>query len=102
MFYVVGDLVKKYADNHAEDSVEQIVESINGECQGMLDKIKGGFIIETEIEHEERCKEKSKEEKPVIVDLGSRGRIFVNRYWSMKNRIPFIEIARKWGNIISE
>lgn len=102
MFYVVGDLVKKYADNHAEDSVEQIVESINGECQSMLDKIKGGFIIETEIEHEERCKEKSKEEKPVIVDLGSRGRIFVNRYWSMKNRIPFIEIARKWGNITSE
>ena len=102
MFYVVGDLVKKYADNHAEDSVEQIVESINGECQGMLDKIKGGFIIETEIEHEERCKEKSKEEKTVIVDLGSRGRIFVNRYWSMKNRIPFIEIARKWGNITSE
>ena len=102
MFFVVRDFVNKYVDNHAEDSVEQIVDSINGECQGMLDKIKGGFIIETEIEHEERCKEKSKEEKTVIVDLGSRGRIFVNRYWSMKNRIPFIEIARKWGNITSE
>lgn len=99
MLEVVRDLVQKYAESHVEDDVEKIVNDINKECQGMLRDITGGFIVETEETHMERCKDKK--EKPVIVDLGNRGKIFVNRYWNGKSRDSFIknEAVKKWGAI---
>ena len=102
MLEVVRDLVKRYADNHAEDTAEGVVANINEGCQSKLKEITGGFIVETEESHIERCKDKK--EKPVIVDLGNRGIIYVNRYWNGKSRKSFIEIAadKGWGNIKQE
>lgn len=115
MLEVVRDLVQKYADEHAEDSIAKIVEDINNRCkegtdkvEGMLDKINPHFVVETEAMRNKRFDEMgrggSDADHPVIVDLGNRGKIYINRNWKANNREPFIMIAEDngWGKITEE
>ena len=102
MLDVVRDLIQKFAESHEQDSVDKIVEDINAKCQGMLDKINSNFVIETEASHTARWEKREAVDKhPVIVDLGGRGKIYVNRYWDHRNREDFIRIAKdnNWGVI---
>lgn len=115
MLEVVRDLIQKYADEHAEDSIEKIVEDINKGCkegtdnvEGMLEKINPHFVVETKNMRNKRLDEMgrvgSNGKNPVSVNLGNRGEIYVNRNWNANNRDSFIQIAeaKGWGRITKE
>lgn len=101
MMNTVRNMVKKYADAHPAETADGIMNVFNEVCNDNDFKITNDFILETEAMRSERMAQKQQSEKAVELDLGGRGKLYVNRYWTRKNREAFIRKAKEmqWGII---